>query len=241
MKIFAIGDLHLSFDKSVQKPMDIFGPMWHDHTDRLQKNWIETVNEEDTVIVCGDISWGLRLKEAASDFEWIRSLPGRKLIFKGNHDLWWQSAGKLNKLYGDDKLIFVQNDAVVVECGERGEKSVAVCGSRGWTCPGSEGFSAEDEKIYRRELIRLEMSLKEGASREVDSIIGVLHFPPTNDNKQSSGFTELMSNYNVKTCVYGHIHGTDAFKNGLQGILNGVRYELVSLDYLNARPKEVII
>ena len=151
MKIFAIGDLHLSFDKRVEKPMDIFGEQWADHARRLKDNWVESVSEDDTVIICGDISWGLRLEEAAADFEWIRALPGKKLLFKGNHDLWWSSAGKLNKLYGDEKMIFLQNDAALIE-GDGGKK-IAVCGSRGWICPGSEGFTAEDDRLYRRELL----------------------------------------------------------------------------------------
>ena len=212
MKIFAIGDLHLSFDKRVEKPMDIFGEQWADHARRLKDNWVESVSEDDTVIICGDISWGLRLEEAAADFEWIRALPGKKLLFKGNHDLWWSSAGKLNKLYGDEKMIFLQNDAALIE-GDGGKK-IAVCGSRGWICPGSEGFTAEDDRLYRRELLRLEMSLKEGKELKADEIIGALHFPPTNDKQQASGFTHLLSQYGVKTCVYGHLHGSDAFKNG---------------------------
>lgn len=250
MKIFAIGDLHLSFDERVQKPMNIFGARWEDHAQRLRENWIETVSEDDTVIICGDISWGLRLSEAEADFEWIRKLPGRKLIFKGNHDLWWNSAGKLNRLYGSEDFIFVQNNAVLVHieqedsgsgCTGEKEKTVAVCGSRGWVCPGSDGFSEEDEKVYKRELLRLEMSLKEGAEMGADAMVGVLHFPPVNDKLQRSGFTDLLTKYDVRTCVYGHLHGSDAFKNGPRGIFNGVRYELVSLDYLNARPKEVFI
>ena len=251
MKIFAIGDLHLSFDKRVEKPMDIFGEQWAGHAERLKENWLKTVSEDDTVIICGDISWGIRLEEAEADFEWIRALPGKKLLFKGNHDLWWPSAAKLNKLYGDEKMIFVQNGAVLVGGGETGNaetsnaagsrKKIAVCGSRGWICPGSDGFTEEDERIYRRELLRLEMSLKEGEALMADEIVAALHFPPTNDKHQASEFTRLLSRYGVKVCVYGHLHGGDAFKNGPKGIFNGVRYELVSLDYLEASPKEVTI
>lgn len=238
MKIFAIGDLHLSFGSGVEKPMDIFGELWQDHALRLEQAWRETVSQEDTVIVCGDISWGLRLQEAESDFKWIRNLPGRKVIFKGNHDLWWQSAGKLNRLYGDENMVFVQNKCHVVQAD--GIK-VAICGSRGWICPGEADFTAEDRKIYDREIGRLRLSLDEGKASGARKIIGVLHFPPTNDKLQESGFTELLSRYGVATCVYGHLHGKEAFKKGMKGIFNGVRYELVSLDYLNACPKEVIL
>jgi len=238
MKIFAIGDLHLSFGQGVEKPMDIFGELWQDHASRLEYMWRETVTEEDAVIICGDVSWGLRLKEAEADFNWIRRLPGKKIIFKGNHDLWWQSAGKLNRLYGDENMIFVQNKCYVV-CTE--SKKVAICGSRGWICPGEENFTFDDRKIYDREIGRLKLSLDEGKASGADEIIGVLHFPPTNDKMQDSGFTEIMTEYGVKTCVYGHLHGKEAFKRGLKGIFNGVRYELVSLDYLNAKPKEVTL
>jgi hypothetical protein len=237
MKIFAIGDLHLSFSEKVEKPMDIFGGQWVGHTEKLYKNWCETVGCDDLVIICGDISWGLRLDEAEADFQWIKKLPGKKVLFKGNHDLWWQSAGKLNKLYGDENMVFIQNTAYMIQSTK---EKIAICGSRGWICPGDEDFSEEDKKIYERELLRLRMSLDDAKRQGADKIIGVLHFPPTNDKLQFSGFTELMTEYNVDTCVYGHLHGNDAFKNGLQGIFNKVRYELVSLDYIEAKPKEVI-
>lgn len=238
MKIFAIGDLHLSFGEGVEKPMDIFGELWQDHAARLKALWQETVSPEDTVIICGDISWGLRLNEAEADFDWIKRLHGKKVIFKGNHDLWWQSANKLNRLYGDENMVFLQNKCFIAETDG---KKIAICGSRGWLCPGEEFFTEDDKKIYEREIGRLRFSLEDGRASGADEIIGVLHFPPTNDKMQSSGFTELMEEYGVKTCVYGHLHGREAFKQGLKGVLNGVRYELVSLDYLNARPKEVIL
>ena len=238
MKIFAIGDLHLSFGEDVEKPMDIFGERWVNHAEKLKEKWVATVSPEDIVIICGDISWGLRLEEAAADFAWIKELPGKKVLFKGNHDLWWQSTGKLNKLYGDEEMVFVQNGTYITEIDGR---KIAICGSRGWICPGQEGFSQDDKKIYDREILRLRMSFDEGKKAEPDIIVGVLHFPPTNDKLQDSEFTRIMSEYGVTTCVYGHLHGRDAFKNGLQGIFNGVRYELMSLDYLEAQPKEVAL
>ena len=236
MKILAIGDLHLSFGQGVEKPMDIFGELWQGHAQRLKEQWLASVKPEDVVIICGDLSWGLKLAEAEADFEWLRALPGRKAVFKGNHDLWWQSAGKLNRLYGDENLVFVQNTAFLA-C--MGEKKIAICGTRGWLCPGEDMFSEADRKIYERELGRLRLSLAEGKAAGADEIIGVLHFPPTNDKLERSGFTQLMSEYGVRTCVYGHLHGEEAFKKGLRGIYDNVRYELVSLDYLRGCPKEV--
>ncbi len=238
MKVFAIGDLHLSFGDMVEKPMDIFGGQWVGHAERLYNNWIERVTDEDVVIICGDISWGLRLEEAIADLSWIHKLPGKKVLFKGNHDLWWQSIGKLNKLYDDGTMTFIQNQSYVMWDLEQGS-TTAICGTRGWICPGADGFSDHDRRIYERELLRLKFSLEEGRKSGADRIIGVLHYPPTNDKMQESGFTELMSSYGVETCVYGHLHGKEAFKHGMKGIFNGVRYRLVSLDYVEATPQEV--
>ena len=234
MKIFAIGDLHLSMGEDIEKPMDIFGGEWVGHAEKLYNNWTESVTDDDIVIVCGDISWGLRLDEAVADLEWIHNLPGTKVFFKGNHDLWWQSAGRLNKMYDDGTMNFMQCKAYIAG-------DVAICGSRGWICPGTDGFSEHDRKIYDREAARLRLSLEEGKKQGIKKIIGVLHYPPTNDKHQASDFTRLMEEYGVKTCVYGHLHGKDVFQNGLKGIYNGVEYRLVSLDYLQAKPEEVKI
>lgn len=229
MNLYAIGDLHLSFDERIEKPMDIFGPRWKDHYRKLEENWREIVRENDAVIIPGDISWGLRLDEALADLEWVHNLPGKKILTKGNHDLWWMGVGKLNRLHDD--MFFLQNTSIETAPG------VYVCGSRGWVCPGTEGFSEHDEKIYKRELLRLEFSLKEAQKQNPKAIIAALHYPPTNDKMQGSGFTDLMERYGVKTCIYGHLHGKEAFKNGMQGVFNGVEYRLVSLDYLECTPK----
>ena len=137
--------------------------------------------------------------------------------------------GKLNRLHDD--MFFLQNTSVETSPG------VYVCGSRGWICPGTEEFGEHDEKIYKRELLRLEFSLKEAQKHNPKAIIAALHYPPTNDKMQGSGFTDLMERYGVKTCIYGHLHGKEAFKNGMQGVFNGVEYRLVSLDYLECTPK----
>ena len=239
MKIFAIGDLHLSFGDMVEKPMDIFGGQWVGHTEKLYKEWNRLICPEDTVIICGDISWGLKLEEAMADLDWIHALPGRKLLFKGNHDLWWKAIGRLNTIYEDGNMKFVQNSCNIIEAdGQNGR--VAVCGTSGWICPGTDGCSEHARKIYAREAARLKMSLEDAKKAGADTIIGVLHFPPTNDKQQKSAFTDLLTQYGVKTCVYGHLHGKDAFKNGMQGVYNGVEYKLVSLDYLEGRPVEIL-
>lgn len=231
MKIFAIGDPHLSFDERIQKPMDVFGAGWKDHSQRLKEKWESVVSPEDIVLVLGDISWGLRLDEAMADLTWIHDLPGTKVITKGNHDLWWVSTNKLNTLFDD--VTFLQNHCYMVN------DAVAICGTRGWICPGTPGFDDHDNKIYEREQLRLRMSLDDAKAHGASEIICCLHYPPTNDKFQSSGFTQLMMEYGVKQCLYGHLHGREAFKNGFQGHWNGIKYRLVSLDYVECEPQLV--
>lgn len=226
-KIFAIGDVHLSFGDGVDKPMDIFGNRWEGHALKLADNWKSQITPEDAVILAGDISWALKFAEARADLEWLEELPGKKILVRGNHDLWWTGVKKMNRLF--DGMLFLQNNAISI--GE-----VTVCGSRGWICPGTDGFDEQDQKLYKRELLRLEMSLEDALKRGLEPIIGVLHFPPTNDKLQPSGFTRLFEQAGVRTVVYGHLHGEDAYRNGLKGILNGVQYHLVSLDYLDCSP-----
>ena len=232
MKIYAIGDLHLSFDEAVEKPMDIFGQGWLNHDEKVKNSWKKQVGEDDIVMIAGDISWGLRLEEAVADLTWISQLPGMKVLIKGNHDLWWSSISKLNKFH--ETMKFLQNTSFVTEDG------IGICGSRGWNCPGSEAFDHHDEKIYARELLRLESSLKSARDAGAKQLIAMLHYPPTNDKHQPSGFTELLSAYGVTKCVYGHLHGKDSFKKGLQGSFNGVEYRLVSLDYLDGQLRRII-
>lgn len=227
MSIYIIGDLHLSKDPAIDKPMDIFGDSWLNHDDRVEEEWKKLVKEDDTVVIAGDISWGLKLEEAMMDLQWIDSLPGKKVILKGNHDLWWSGIGKMNKLF--DSITFMQNTAYLV--GE-----TAICGSRGWNCPGSESFQESDTKIYNREVLRLEMSLKDAVSKGAKKIIGVMHYPPTNDKKQPSDFTRLFEEYGVKNVYYGHLHGQDA-KRSVALNINGISYRLISLDAVDCVPQ----
>ena len=232
MRVFAIGDVHLALDERIEKPMDVFGPRWANHTERLRENWMAEVSEDDLVIICGDISWGLRLDEAMADLLFLDALPGTKVITKGNHDLWWNSVSKLNSI--SDSMTFLQNKAYMLPNG------TAICGTRGWICPGTDGFDEHDNKIYEREIMRLKFSLEDAASQGAKEIIAALHYPPSNDKFQASGFTDTLEAYGVKTCVYGHLHGKDAFKNGYKGVWNGVNYKLVSLDYVEAKPLEIM-
>lgn len=234
MSIFAVADLHLSMAPGVEKPMDVYGPRWFNHAGRLEQNWRSAVADGDTVIVAGDISWGLKLEEARYDLEWIDTLPGRKVFLKGNHDLWWSGITKLNQMY--DSITFLQNDCFEAE-------GFVICGSRGWITPDNDDFASDDEKIYKRELLRMEASLKAGralmqkcGAREM---LGIMHFPPVSKPAAFSGFQQLFEDYGIKRVFYGHIHGEDGFRNTIMGTYHGIDYQLISLDYLNCRLLEV--
>lgn len=227
MKIFAISDLHLSFAPYIEKPMGIFGSKWDNHEEKLKENWISVVKPEDTVLVGGDISWGLKLEDAFYDLNWIDTLPGRKILIKGNHDLWWGSVKKLSSIYSNMDFLH----ANFFTAGE-----FAVCGSRGWVCPGATEFTEHDEKIYKREVVRLRLSLEAAKAAKMERIIVMLHYPPTNDHFHKSEFTELFTEFGVEQVIYGHLHGKDNFSKGFKGEMNGVRYSLTSYDYLNAKP-----
>lgn len=232
MSIYAIADLHLSFGEGVEKPMDIYGDRWYDHWKRLERAWKNEIKDNDTVIVPGDISWGLKLNEAKNDLDWVDNLPGHKVLFKGNHDLWWSGIKKLNSMY--DTMTFMQNDCFFSE-------DVYICGTRGWITPDNDDFKTSDEKIYRREMLRLEASLKAAldmreATGKEGEILGVMHYPPVSKMASFSGFQQIFEDFGVKRVIYGHVHGEDGFRNTIMGIHHGIHYELVSLDYLNCRP-----
>ena len=229
-RFFAIADTHLSFTSD--KPMGVFGEAWKDHANRLAEIWREEVTEDDTTIVVGDISWAMKLEDAIPDLNYLHELPGKKLLLRGNHDLWWQGISRLNALYDD--MIFIQNDFVPFD------EHTAVCGSRGWGLPGLENYGKDDEKILNRELIRLEMSLKKATDAGYGDIVCALHFPPALNPEKKSVFTELIGKYPVSKVVYGHLHGPMAFKKGIMGEHNGIIYSLVSSDYLKFRPLRII-
>jgi len=223
MSLYAIGDLHLSL--SSPKPMDIFGENWSNHTEKIVRNWENTVKENDMVLLAGDISWGIDIKESSKDIELIDSLPGKKVIVSGNHDYWFDSISKLNKAFPG--IMFLKNNYYVYE-------DYAICGTRGWFCPGYEGFSAHDRKIYKRELERLNLSLNSAINAGYKKIITVLHFPPTNDKKEESGFIiNIRRSGFVEKVVYGHLHGEGSFDLSLKGSHYGIDFNLVSADYLD--------
>ncbi len=220
--IYAIGDLHLGFSQG--KTMDQFGSHWERHFEKIKKSWISQVKDSDLVLIAGDISWANSLKEAQPDLDFIKDLTGNKLLLKGNHDYWWSSLSKLRNDFGNERLHFLQND-----CFEYQE--LTICGTRGWNCPGSAGFTNEDQKIYNREVERLKLSLKQAKPQR--EILVMMHFPPMNEHFEPSGFTDVIEAYGVKNVVYGHVHGVDNFEQAPRGVVRGVCYQLISADYLD--------
>lgn len=222
MALYAIGDLHLSFKSN--KPMDIFGNQWLYHYKKIEDNWDYVVQEEDTVLIPGDISWAMSMEEAMPDLEWINRRPGKKILIKGNHDYWWASVTKLNNIFKN--MHFIQNNFY-------NYRNYAICGTKGWNPPNDNKFVEQDEKIYLRELHRLRLSLEAAREAGYHNIIVMLHYPPTNEKLEPSLITDILEEYGVEKVIYGHLHGEDAYRNGLIGNRKGVEYFLASCDYLN--------
>lgn len=241
MSLFVMADLHLSSDGS--KSMDVFGQRWKDYMQKIQKNWTAVVTDEDTVIVPGDISWSLRLEDSLEDLRFIDSLPGQKLIGKGNHDFWWTTLSKMNMFLKENDLKtirFLYNNAYAFE-------DCIVCGTRGWFL-GEEQQNTVGEvdfqKIVNRELIRLKLGLDEARALQKDSekelpILVFLHFPPVWNDFVCREFVNLFHEYSVKTCYFGHIHGAYYVPRCTE--FEGIEFVLTSADYLNFAPMPVFV
>ncbi|RMG43161.1 MAG: phosphohydrolase [Acidobacteria bacterium] len=233
MKIFAIGDPHLSFGRP--KPMDVFGEVWSDHAERLAREWDRTVGEEDVVLVAGDISWAHTLEEAAPDLRYLASRRGRlKVLLKGNHDSWWTSAAKVRASLPAG-LAILHRDAL------RLEEGVVLCGARGWNLPGLPWSDpVRDPPLYRRELARLDASL--AAARRLrragDRLIAVLHFPPAGPDGAPTEVLRMLAEAGVDLAVYGHLHADD-HAWAPRGLLHGVRLAFVASDFVRFRPVAV--
>ena len=222
MSLFAIADTHLSF--GTNKPMDTFEG-WSNYTQRLENNWNRLVGNEDYVIIAGDISWAMNFDELKADFAFIDSLKGKKIILKGNHDYWWNTVKKMNEfldLNNFKSISFLYNNAYEFD-------SFSVCGSRGWLLDSDE---QQDEKVLRREVLRLEMSLD---SAKNDEKIVFLHYPPITTNEKCDDILNLLVKYGIKKCYYGHLHGAAA-KYAVDDSINGVDFKLISADRLNFTP-----
>lgn len=234
MAIYTIADLHLSFNEN--KPMDIFGEIWNKHDEKIKENWRKKVSENDLVVLPGDFSWSMQLEDTYKDFEFINNLPGKKVLLKGNHDYWWTTLTKMRKFVKENNfntIDFLQNDSYEYE-------NAIIAGTRGWIINDSE-----NEKIIHRELERLKLSLKD-AQKKVNNntkeIIVFMHYPPITYQAINSleilRFVEVMKQYNVKRCYYGHLH-SDSIKTAFEGDFQGVEFKLVSADYLNFDPIKV--
>ncbi len=249
-KLFALADPHLAF--ASQKPMDVFGPRWEEHAAKLETNWRQAVGEKDLVLMPGDISWAMRLNEARTDLEWLDALPGRKVLLRGNHDYWWDSLGKMRAM-NLASLFFLQNNQVNFP-------GISIGGTRLWDFPGirwehianadnpdvaeskraaspKEGRGEDDDKIRKRELERLRLSLagleKQGALR-----VCLLHFPPLSGDGAPSDLTAILSGFKLDLCVFGHVHAlADKEHPGADTVIDGTRYVLAASDYLRHCPK----
>lgn len=228
MSLYAIADLHLSL--SVDKPMDIFGG-WDSHVEKLTENWNKTVSSEDTVVLPGDLSWGMNLEEAKADFGFVNSLNGRKIISKGNHDYWWSTVSKLNKFVeenGFDTIHFLHNNHYPY--GKYG-----ICGTRGWI---NETEVPADAKVLAREAQRLEVSIQSALKEELEPIV-FLHYPPVYGNESNYDILDVMFKYGVKECYYGHLHGR-AHKNAVCGVRDGINFHLIASDFVQFCPELVV-
>ncbi len=231
MGLYAMADFHLAVGVE-DKPMDVFGGSWHGYMEKIKKNCHDILTDNDVLLIPGDISWGTYTSQAEADLEFINSLPGTKVISRGNHDYWWTSAKKLGEMkerLGLSSLVFMHNSFFKYE-------NIAVCGNRGWNYSGSE----ENIRIYNREVLRMELSLELAEREGFKEKIAVTHYPPIKpDGTPDENYTNLFKKYGVTLCLYGHLHNvykTDAFEETFEG----VRYKLVSSDYLMFKPYRIL-
>ena len=225
MSIYVIGDLHLYF--SIDKPMNIFGYNWENHAEKIKYNWIKKVKETDTVLIPGDFSWATYLEDTYKDFEFLNSLPGRKILLKGNHDYWWTTLNKMNnyiKNSGFENIDFLYNNSYLIE-------NKIITGTRGWI----SNLNNENIKILKREDERLKLSIKNGIEKfgNDKEIIVLIHYPPfIKENVEKIDFVKTMKEFNVSKCFYGHLH-SDSHREAIEGKIENIEFKLVSSDYMN--------
>ena len=227
MALYAIGDLHLCL--GAPKPMDVFGGAWVGYMEKLRQG-MSVIGPEDTTVLLGDLSWALDLPGAREDFAWLQEIPGEKIILKGNHDYWWSTQAKFVKFcteHGFTQMHLLNNNCFFYD-------DVAICGTRGWFFE-EERSGTHDEKVFRRELMRLEASLKAAGERQK---LVFLHYPPRYKGYTCPEILELLKKYEVRQCFYGHLHGA-SHRLAMEGLWDGVEYRLLSADYLNFRPYKV--
>ena len=237
MSIFTIADLHLSTNVTTNKSMEVFGKRWKNYVEKLKQNWEALVEPTDTVIIPGDISWAMSLEEAKEDFTFLESLPGQKIIGKGNHDFWWATLSKIGAFFKENEIHSIQclyNNAFLVE-------NLVICGSRGWFNDENLNGVPENtdyDKIVNREVMRLKMSLEDGKKfpEEFERVV-FLHFPPVFREFRCDEILKVLKDYGVKRCFYGHIHGCYDHPGSFTD--DGITYCLISADHLNFIPRKI--
>lgn len=231
MALYAIGDFHLDF--STDKPMEIFDPVWKNHHKKIKKHWNKIVKPTDTVVITGDHSWGRNLEECRLDLEFIESLPGRKILLRGNHDMFWDAkkTTKLNEEFAG-KLEFLQNNFF-------GYEDYALVGTKGYAFEYKDSYE-HFEKIRDRELQRLKISFEQAKKAGFRKYIMFLHYPPTSIGEQESCFTKMAKEYGAEQVVYSHCHGMERFDDSFKGYVDGIQYKLVSGDYLKFKPEKIL-
>lgn len=228
MALFAIADLHLSL--SVNKPMDIFSG-WDNHVERLSENWTKLVSDEDTVVIPGDISWGIDLNESKADFNFINDLKGTKIILKGNHDYWWSTMSKLNSFLKENRFDTIK----ILHNNHYRYEGYGICGTRGWI---NETDIPADAKVLAREAGRLETSIQSALAEDLEPIV-FLHYPPIYGNEYNYDILDVMYKYNIKKCYYGHLHG-NAHKYAICGERDGIDFRLISGDFVQFCPIRIV-
>ncbi len=229
MALFTIADLHLPL--GIDKPMDVFGSSWKNYVNRIHDNWQKKIKPDDVIVIPGDFSWATYLNQAYKDFEFLHNLNGKKYIAKGNHDYWWSTMRKMREYLlqnGWEDIDFLQNNCIMY-------KNTALCATRGWIHPSWESFSESDVKYFNREVMRLELALNEAVKNNPDKIYVFTHYPPMGFEAVGNAFTDTLEKYGVERCYYGHLHA-ESHRNALNGTVNGVRYSLVSADYIRFDP-----
>lgn len=229
MALYAIGDLHLCL--GAPKPMDIFGGNWEGYMDKLAQG-VSVITECDTTVLLGDLSWAIDLEQAKADFAWINQIPGKKIILKGNHDYWWSTVSKFHAFCAENNF----SDMYILNNNHFVYNDIAICGTRGWFFEESRS-GAHDEKVLKRELIRLEASLKSAA--DMPKMV-FLHYPPKYKGYESPEILELFHRYQVQSCFYGHLHGPSRAL-ALEGLWDGISYKLLSADHLNFVPQRIML
>lgn len=237
VSIYAIGDLHLSF--GANKPMDIFGENWTNHAEKIKKDWLTKVKDEDTVILAGDFSWAMKLEDTIKDFKYICCLPGRKILLKGNHDYWWTTVTNMRKFLIEkdfQNIDFLYNNSYEIN-------DKIICGTRGWSL--SEENIEEEKKIIDREVARLKLSIEDGIAKYGNNkeIIVFFHYPPITQaniiKNEITPFLNILIDYNIKECYYGHLHG-NSIKDAVQGNIHDIDLQLISADGVDFKLKKIV-